>query len=113
MKKFTIIGLLTVFLTLSACSSSTEPDPPVKPVEPRVLTGDSVHVSLGIPADNDATDDYIVIRHQYALSYNQFKGVPNWVSYEMNASWFGEAERYSGNFITDNTLPLEIGRAHV
>lgn len=95
--------ILSLLIVLSACSSSTEPDPPAEDL--RVLTGDSVHVALGVPADTDPSDDFVIIRHQYALSYNKDKGVPNWVSYELNASWFGNAERYDGNFITDNTLP--------
>lgn len=98
------ILILSLLVLLSACSSSTEPDN--QPIdEPRVLTGDSVHVALGVPVDNDPSDDYVIIRHQYSLSYNKNKGVPNWVSYELNASWFGNAERYDGNFITDVSLP--------
>lgn len=74
----------------------------------RILKGDSVHVSLGIPRDKDTSDDYVLIRRQYALSYNKNIGIPNWVSYELNKGWFGEAPRYSGNFITDTALPQKF-----
>ena len=65
----------------------------------------SIHLELGIPKDKDSSDDYLIIRPQYTLSYNYLLGVPNWVSWEMNVDWFGEVPRYDGNFITDNTLP--------
>lgn len=96
--------LLSLLIVLASCSSSTSPSKPADEL-PRILQGDSVHVSLGIPTDDNPVDDYIVLRHQYAISYNPNKGEPNWVSYELNASWYGDAERYDGNFITDNTLP--------
>jgi endonuclease G len=65
----------------------------------------SIHTSLGAPKDKDTSDDYVIVRNQYVIDYNPKKGCPNWVSWELNSSWYGDAERYSGNFITDNTLP--------
>lgn len=65
----------------------------------------SIHTSLGVPFDADTTNDYIIVRPQYVLSYNSQKGVANWVAWQMNSSWFGNVERYSGNFITDISLP--------
>ena len=65
----------------------------------------SVHTALGVPFDKDTTDDYIIVRPQYVVSYSDTKGEANWVASEVNASWYGDVERYSGNFITDNSLP--------
>ncbi len=65
----------------------------------------SVHTSLGVPVDSDTTDDYIIVRPQYVVSYNHTKGVPNWVAWELNSSWYGDVERHTGNFITDKSLP--------
>ncbi len=65
----------------------------------------TVHTEIGVPFDQDTTNDYIIIRPQYVLSYNNELGVPNWVAWELNANWFGDVARYSGNFITDNSLP--------
>ena len=64
-----------------------------------------VHVTGGIPFDSDTTDDYLIYRPQYVLSYNAKRGVPNWVSWQLDASWYGNSGRYSGNFITDRSLP--------
>lgn len=70
----------------------------------------SIHTSLGVPFDADTTNDYIIVRPQYVLSYNAQKGVPNWVAWQMNASWFGDVPRYTGNFITDTSLPSGMYR---
>lgn len=70
-----------------------------------LLLEESVHLLPGIPKDNDTTDDYIIIRKQYALSYNYKRNVANWVAWQLNKDWFGDAPRYKGNFITDKDLP--------
>lgn len=70
----------------------------------------SIHTTLGVPFDNDTTDDYIIIRPQYVLSYNHTKGVANWVSWQLTKDWFGDAPRYEGDFITDTTLPANMYR---
>jgi endonuclease G len=45
-----------------------------------------------------------MIKPQYALSYNRDKGIPNWVSWQLNQSWLGNADR-SNDFRPDTTLP--------
>ena len=64
-----------------------------------------INATLGIPTDSDTTDDYLIIRSQYVLSYNPKKNAANWVGWELNISWYGNAQRYKGNFITDSSLP--------
>lgn len=66
---------------------------------------ENVNITLGIPADQDSTDDFIIIRSQYVLGYNPNRNVANWVSWNLNSSWYGDVPRYSGNFITDTSLP--------
>lgn len=68
----------------------------------------SVHTTIGVPFDGDTTDDYIIVRDQYVLSYNKFKGGPNWVAWELNREWMGDVDRYKGKFITDKSLPDEF-----
>lgn len=65
----------------------------------------SVHLALGNPSNANPTDpnNYLMIKPQYALSYNRDKGIPNWVSWELNKSWLGDAPR-SNNFRPDDTL---------
>jgi endonuclease G len=68
-------------------------------------------VELGIPTDGDPSDDYIITRTQYTLSYNHTLNATNWVSYNLNADWYGDVPRYSGNFIQDTDLPQGWFRA--
>jgi endonuclease G, mitochondrial len=65
----------------------------------------SIHTALGVPVDSDTTDDYLIVRPQYVLSYNKYKNVANWVAWELSSKWFGDTPRHSGSFITDTSLP--------
>lgn len=72
----------------------------------------SVHLELGVPvrtgaqaARADASDDHLMIKPQYALSYNRSRNVANWVSWRLDAASFGDAPRHRGKFLTDSTLP--------
>ncbi len=66
---------------------------------------------MGIPQDNSLSDDFLIFRKQYVLSYNKDKCVTNWVSWNLNSSWFGDVPRFKGNFITDPNLPNNFCRA--
>ncbi|MGV8018309.1 MAG: DNA/RNA non-specific endonuclease [Ignavibacteria bacterium] len=49
------------------------------------------NIELGLPTDADSTDDYIIYRTQYVLSYNKYTHNANWVSWNLNTSWYGES----------------------
>jgi len=70
----------------------------------------SAHLGLGLPEDGDASDDQILRKPQYVLSYNRDQNVANWVSWELNAGWFGDAPRHKGKFIEDAELPAGFYR---
>lgn len=106
MKKYLLI--LSALLFLLACSNSQEPQDKDKTpitVPDTTLPYNSIHLALGLPVDADSTDDYILVKSQYALSYNKNLNVANWVSWELNASWFGDVSRYGGNFMQEPLLP--------
>ena len=67
----------------------------------------NVNLTMGNPSDATADtanpNNYLIERGQYCESYNRDRGIPNWVSWELDASWIGSASR--GDFITDITLP--------
>jgi len=65
------------------------------------------NAEFGEPADADASDDFIVRRAQYTSSYNQFKGTPNWVSYNIDATHFGPEDRCDC-FTFDPELPASF-----
>ncbi|MHC0068143.1 DNA/RNA non-specific endonuclease [Nostoc sp. UIC 10890] len=77
---------------------------PIVPTKPSI----SIHLLLGFPSSATPTsitpDNYLMVKNQYALSYNQSKGTANWVAWQLNKSWLGNAERQN-NFRPDNTLP--------
>lgn len=59
---------------------------------------------FGEPADADASDDYLVRRPQYTLSYNRNRGTPNWVSYRLDVTDYGSEDRCNC-FTHDPLLP--------
>lgn len=72
------------------------------------LSPKTIHAPWGLPIDADKSDDHIIERKQYVLSYNHKLNVPNWVAWQLNASWYGEVPRKSGKFITDTSLPASF-----
>ncbi|MEP7121096.1 MAG: DNA/RNA non-specific endonuclease [Byssovorax sp.] len=68
-------------------------------------TSGSVHLALGAPVRAVTTDDYLMIKPQYALSYSRERNVANWVSSNLDASYFGPAPRHKGKFLSDSSLP--------
>lgn len=99
------IGSLFVF---TACQNPTEPvdDGDKSPY----IWVNSVHTNLGVAYSCDTTNDIILVKNQYVVNYNKDLNVPNCVSWEINSSWFGDVSRWSGNFITDTSLPSGIYR---
>ena len=62
--------------------------------------------ALGNPS-NAATSDannYLMVNNSFALSYNREKSIPNWVSWKVTASNFGDAQRQN-DFRPDDRLP--------
>jgi DNA/RNA endonuclease G (NUC1) len=65
------------------------------------------NAEFGEPADNDASDDIIVRRAQYTLSYSPTRNTPNWVSYNLEATHFGPEDRCDC-FTFDPALPASL-----
>lgn len=81
------------------------PAPPSR--EPRagtraVIYGDPL--APGTPTDADASDDFVMTKSAYTLSYSRALGGPNWVAWHLAASHFGDAKRTSA-FFADGSLP--------
>ncbi|OCQ88966.1 nuclease [Nostoc sp. MBR 210] len=68
----------------------------------------SVHLTMGNPsgATNSGTtsNNLLLVKPQYVTSHNCAKGIPNWVSWQLNSSWLGSAPRQD-DFRADTTLP--------
>lgn len=110
MKKYLLVPLSFILLiTFSFCSSSSQTTEQ-ESSSSAVQKIESIHAALGVPTDNDTTDDYLIVRPQYVLSYNKNRNVPNWVSWNIDSAWYGAVERYKGSFISDTTLPQDFYR---
>jgi len=62
------------------------------------------HAEFGEPADGDGSDDLLVRHAQFTASYNPVRNIPNWVSYNLDASHFGAEDRCDC-FTFDPALP--------
>ncbi len=71
--------------------------------------GSSEHLVLGNPTsantDTTAPSNYLMVKPQYALSYNRDKGGSNWVAWHLSSAWLGSAPRQD-DFRADSTLPV-------
>jgi DNA/RNA endonuclease G (NUC1) len=65
------------------------------------------NTEFGEPADADASDDFIVRHAEYTTDYNPTRGEPNWVSYDLDASAFGDEDRCNC-FTFDPDLPASF-----
>ncbi|WGV23663.1 DNA/RNA non-specific endonuclease [Halotia branconii] len=65
----------------------------------------SVHLRMGNPSNAGSSySNRLLSKSQYAVSYNCYRGTPNWVSWQLNRSWLGSAPRQD-DFRPDTTLP--------
>src|SRR5438270_10912820 len=73
------------------------------------------HLAPGNPsaatADKAKPDNYLLKKRQYALSYNNARGTPNWVSWHLSKAWLGTTHR-GDPFAPDTTLPKEFFSVH-
>ena len=66
------------------------------------------HLGFGTPEDGFSADDHVIVHPQLALSYNRFRNGPNWVSWVLTASDFGDAGRWEEHFFPDPKLPADF-----
>lgn len=65
------------------------------------------NTALGLPTDGDPTDDVIIARRQYTLSYNPRRGVANWSAWNLDATHVGSSARC--NCFTLDTALTRLG----
>ena len=68
-------------------------------------TSPNPHLLMGNPSGaSKDPNNYLLEKPQYALSYNNSKGIANWVSWQSNRSWIGSLARQN-DFRPDTSLP--------
>ena len=83
--------------------------------QPVQATDATAQLLLGNPsgavADPSSPTNYLIVREQYVVGYHRDRGIPTWVSWHLEAADLGPADRFSGSFITDTSLPTGWYRA--
>src|SRR5205809_1760104 len=59
------------------------------------------------PATTSDPNDLLIVRPQYTLSYNESRGTPNWVSYELDARQMVTGQDRCNCFTADPLLPAD------
>ncbi|MGE3822760.1 MAG: DNA/RNA non-specific endonuclease [Bacteroidia bacterium] len=83
-----------------------EEDIPVPTRDNNMAMGNPSNAVTSISSPNN----YLLVKSQYALSYNNSKGIANWVSWHLSTAWQGDAPRCN-YFVSDNTLPSTFFKA--
>jgi DNA/RNA endonuclease G (NUC1) len=65
------------------------------------------NTELGVPTDGDPSNDVIITRKQYTISYNPQHAGPNWVSWDLSATHLGSTDRC--NCFTADTALTRMG----
>jgi endonuclease G, mitochondrial len=102
-------SMLFAVLTLAACSTDGPTLTSTAPSDGASLyTYPSAiyrnHLEFGAPTGGSATSDVRLSKNTHYISYNCTRGGPNWVSWNLNKTHYGDAPR-STSFYTDATLP--------
>ena len=101
------IGALAGCTTGSAPTVNVEPTTRATPMRP-TNTGDSNdgNLLLGNPTNAAKdSDNYLLARPQYTMSYNRSRGGSNWVAWHIDEQDLGSEDR--GNFRPDPDLPKD------
>jgi DNA/RNA endonuclease G (NUC1) len=77
---------------------------PIVVATPSATAAYQSHVEFGVPTDSNPADDFRISRPQYESSFSAARGIPNWVSYNLEASHFGTEDRCDC-FTYDPELP--------
>lgn len=95
--------LFLLVLSLASCNWAEE----VIPIEEDFS---NTNLTLGNPTEALPTyldpDNFLIDLPQYTVSYSNSRGIPNWVSWHLDDSWIGDAER-SKYFKRNKNLPTE------
>jgi endonuclease G len=102
--------LLTTLLVVGCSQPPTIATTPTPKQPTHTLDNDygNPNLKAGNPSkattDPANTDNYLLLKPQYVLSYSKSRNIANWASWTLNSSWLGEAKR-KDQFRPDPDLP--------
>jgi len=74
------------------------------------VTSRSEHLVMGNPSGAvdsvSYSNNYLMEKPQYVVSYNRDRGIPNWVAWHLDNTWLGSVPR-KDTFRPDSTLPAD------
>jgi endonuclease G, mitochondrial len=111
-----VLYLALAGLMLVSCSrDEVQPDGVVKnldgvsKVANATATKDG-NMAMGNPSGAGTSySNYLINKSQYSMSYNSYRGTPNWVSWHLSSAWLGSTPRQD-DFRADNSLPTAFYR---
>src|SRR2546423_4352344 len=107
-KQFLLIVLVGLLASISVASPArkTIPTPPVSspPAEVQLVLGNPSNATT----NTDDKDNFLMVKKQFVLAYNDTKGGANWVTWHLQASDIGTVNR--GDFHVDKDLPAGFKR---
>jgi DNA/RNA endonuclease G (NUC1) len=102
-------GTATFRATAAADGTTATWSLPTRVAVPSATAQYGDHTEFGEPTDADPADDLIIEWPQLVSSWNPYRGTPNWVAYEIDASHFGSEDRCDC-FTMDPSLPSSLQR---
>jgi len=124
MRKLRQLGAIALILGIvNGCNLTSAPPPRVSPKpgiekprqkpaptaqNPIASATNNPNLMLGNPSNAASSvasaDNYLMVKPQFVMSYNSKTHTANWVSWQLNRSWIGTADR-KNDFRPDDALP--------
>jgi len=107
MKTFTqIIAILITVAFFFGCPPKHDEPLPLY----QLVTSKSEHLVMGNPSGAvdsvSYSNNYLMEKPQYVVSYSRDRGIPNWVAWHLDNTWLGTIPR-KDKFRPDSTLPAD------
>ena len=110
----TLLLLIAALVLFYLLQNGQQNGPPPTPPPQNPTEAGYPHLRWGNPsgaaADAGNRDNYLMEKKYYALSYNDAKGTPNWVSWRLVQEDLGHADRSGLRFQPDDGLPAGFKR---
>jgi endonuclease G len=100
-------AIFFLLAALGACfvAKTAAAPPAVAPLAPGIES--SIHVALGVPKDADDSDDWLMDKEFFIVSYNHRLNAPNWVAWNLSDRYLGVSPR-TPTFHSDIALPTSF-----
>lgn len=98
------------WMLVSCSKESVKPDAVSQELESMSVAANATatkdsNLAMGNPSGAGTSySNYLITKPQYSMSYNSYRGTPNWVSWHLSSAWVGTAPRQD-DFRPDSSLP--------